>query len=405
MTGDATIFAKPSPLLEQHLQAAGIHWSSVLSVSQWHALWDSGAVPQKLQKDFQAFDAWVANDAHAGMLFLEKNSDVRRDPRKILDGVESILSVIIPYAHGHTTRGQATTEAAQTNDKATVANDFTESIARYARVPDYHKAIKKVLTQVMSDWQTEALAQGAITDSVGWRVATDSLPFLDRAHARLAGLGFIGKNTMLIRPGVGSYFFIAHVLVNAPFQIIAAQALTPPTAAHAITSLDCGECRLCIEACPTSALTADRFLNSNRCLSYLTIEHRDVIPDEFVPHLGEHLYGCDLCQDACPYNLKTLPLQTIEPFQEYHRQFSFITTAQVARMSQSEYENWFGGTAMTRAKYGGLVRNALYQLFAKKSSELKGVLDARTNDPNPLIAATVAHIRRLSRHHSDHDPQ
>lgn len=420
MNNVPALFSKPSTLLESHLIAAGIHWSSVLSVAQWHELWNSNLVPEELQRDFQAFDAWLDQGAHAGMTFLENNRDVRKDPRKILAGVESILTVIVPYATGKEVRKNSSrtshdhpleslpqpthgTNSAQIEH--TQKNDFIDKIARYARVPDYHKIIKAELNAVMEAWQRDALERNVLSAPVNWRVATDSLPFLDRAHARLAGLGFVGKNTMLIRPGVGSFFFIAQVLLDAPFQKLAASNFAPPQAAHAIADLDCGTCTKCIDACPTSALTQERFLDSNRCLSFLTIEHRGTIADEFVSHLGEHLYGCDVCQDVCPYNLKTLPLQTIARFQKYNAHFQSITAQDVARMNQADYEKWFGGTAMTRAKYGGLVRNALYNLYANNDSALDEILKDRTNDPQPLIAATVAHIEKLSTRRSGHGQQ
>lgn len=420
MTNSPTLFARPSKLLEKHLTGAGIHWASVLSVVQWHDLWNSNEVPSELQRDFQAFDSWLAQGAHAGMHFLENNSDVRRDPRKILAGVESVLSVIVPYSQGKIVRSQSTQNQSEDRLGASIhshsamksaltedtgKNNFIETIARYARVPDYHKAIKAELNKVMQQWQHDALSQGLISAPVQWRVATDSLPFLDRAHARLAGLGFVGKNTMLIRPGVGSFFFIAQVLLDAPFQKLAASNYAPPQAAHAIADLDCGTCTKCIDTCPTSALTQERFLDSNRCLSFLTIEHRGTIADEFVPHLAEHFYGCDVCQDVCPYNLKTLPLQSIQQFSRTHEQFHSLALEDVARMTQSQYEKWFGGTAMTRAKYSGLVRNALYSMYANKSAELNDILIERKDDSQPLIAATVAHIEKLNTRRSAHDPQ
>jgi epoxyqueuosine reductase len=284
-------------------------------------------------------------------------------------------------------------------------NDFIEKIARYARVTDYHKSIKAELNRVMQLWQRDALSQGTLSAPINWRVATDSLPFLDRAHARLAGLGFVGKNTMLIRPGVGSYFFIAQVLIEAPIHLLAANNLSLPTASLAMSHLDCGTCTRCIDACPTSALTREQFLDSNRCLSFLTIEHRGTIADEFIPHLGKHFYGCDVCQDVCPYNLKTLPLQSIQPFNRYNTHFETLSMEEVARMNQLQYEKWFGGTAMTRAKYGGLIRNALYNMFANNDVALNEILDARKDDPQPLIAATVAHIFELNKRRYARDPR
>lgn len=358
--------------------------------------WENGTIPAELEQDFEHLTHWLTDGAHGKMRFLETNFDVRKDPRKILQNVESIISLVIPYAEGHTTLRKNESKKSQQE------NEVLNKTARYARVSDYHRTIKKDLDSVMRQWEKDARNQALISDPVQWRVATDSLPFLDRAHARLAGLGFIGKNTMLIRPGLGSFFFIAHILTNIPFTTIASATLEKPTAASAIGDLSCGECRKCLDICPTSALKAPLYLDSNRCLSYLTIEHREILEPEFIPHLKDQFYGCDLCQDVCPYNLKTSSLQTIKSFEQSHHTLKEITLVEVARMSQTQYEKWFGGTAMTRAKYGGLVRNALYSLHASNDELIHSILDERQNDTDRLIYETVKQLRSLRTHR--HDP-
>ena len=388
-------FAKPHILLEEQLRNAGLDWASVLNTSDWQKFWEAGEAPPEFEMDFKFMDEWLKSNAHGKMHFLEKNIEVRKDPQKILKNVSCIISLIIPYAPGHSVRREKTQEA----------DDFESGIiqntARYARVPDYHRVIKKELDALMHHWQKNALAKNIIEAPVQWRVATDSLPFLDRAHARVAGLGFIGKNTMLIRPGVGSYFFVAHILVSAPFHALADTEQRKPLAAEAISELSCGNCTRCIDACPTGAIKAPMFLDATRCLSYLTIEHRETIDEEFLPHLASQFYGCDICQDVCPYNLKTIPLNTILSFRKTNKYFSEVTLKDVACMSQQNYEKWFGGTAMTRAKYGGLVRNALYALHALKDESINHILVTRKNDPDTLIAATVAQIRALNKDQSD----
>lgn len=364
----------------------------MLNISDWQQFWEADEVPTEFAMDFKFIDEWLKSNAHGTMSFLEKNMDVRKDPRKILKDVSSIISILIPYAAGFSVRRE---KAKDTDDSET---GIIQEIARYARVPDYHRVIKRELDALMNRWQRDALAKDIIQSPVQWRVATDSLPFLDRAHARVAGLGFIGKNTMLIRPGVGSYFFVAHILVSAPFYALADNEQKKPLAAGAISEVSCGTCTRCIDACPTSAIKAPMFLDATRCLSYLTIEHRETIDAEFIPHLASQFYGCDICQDVCPYNLKTLPLNTILDFRKSNKYFSEITLADVACMSQQNYEKWFGGTAMTRAKYGGLVRNALYALYALKDNSLNRILVSRKNDTDPLIAATVEQISAFNKH-------
>jgi len=388
-------FTKPHILLEEQLRNAGLDWASVLNTSDWQKFWEAGEAPTEFEMDFKFIDEWLKSNSHGTMSFLERNIDVRKDPRKILRDVSSIISIIIPYAAGHSVHRKKDQE---TDDSG---SGIIQETARYARVPDYHRVIKKELDALMHRWQRDALAKDIIQSPVQWRVATDSLPFLDRAHARVAGLGFIGKNTMLIRPGVGSYFFVAHILVSAPFIALADTEQKKPLAAGPISELSCGDCTRCIDACPTGAIKAPMFLDATRCISYLTIEHREIIDDQFIPHLASQFYGCDICQDVCPYNLKTLPLNTILSFRKSNKYFSEITLTDVACMSQQNYEKWFGGTAMTRAKYGGLVRNALYALYALKDNSLNRILVSRKNDTDPLIAATVTQISAFNKHQPD----
>jgi epoxyqueuosine reductase len=387
-------FSKPTPLLAEYLQNAGLMWASVLDVSSWEQFWEEQISPPELKPDVDFFEHWLAEGSHAKMNYLRNNLEARKDARKILANVKSIISLVIPYAEGHAVRGITN----QTNIQDT---GIINHIARYARVPDYHRSLKKELDAIIHEWQTDALSKKLIAHPLSWRVVTDSLPFLDRAHARLAGLGFVGKNTMLIRPGVGSYFFIAHILTDAGFEVLSDQSGEKPLAADAIAGLSCGECRKCLDACPTGALVEPMYLQADKCLSYITIENRELIPSEFISHLDRQFYGCDICQEVCPYNLKTTPLRTIKSFQKYHQNFLQITLEQVARMSQEDYEKWFGGTAMTRAKFNGLVRNALCALHASKNLSLAGILSDRKNDPDPLIAATVKQLLALSEHRND----
>ncbi|NBO37770.1 tRNA epoxyqueuosine(34) reductase QueG [bacterium] len=397
-------FSKPHPVLQKHLKSVGVNWSSVLDVEHWLEFWKAQEPPEELKNDLNFMADWVSAGAHGKMHFLERNHQARMDARRILESVSSILSLIIPYDTGSSVRGF---------NNASPQHQLTplvEKIARYARLPDYHKVIKKELDKVMHSWLAEAQSTGLISAPVEWRVVTDSLPFLDRAHARLAGLGFVGKNTMLIRPGVGSYFFIAHVLLSADFSTSANSEGEKPLAANAIEQLSCGDCRRCLDACPTQALSAPYYLNANKCLSYLSIEHRSTVPTEYISHFAERFYGCDICQEVCPYNFKTTPLETLKGFTQHHAGFTHQTMHDIASMTPAQYEKWFAGTAMTRAKYSGLVRNALYSLYACKDPNLQPILDSRSSDTDPLIKATVIQVLELlggalNKPQVDSDPQ
>ncbi len=390
-------FSKPHPLLLKHLNAAGIEWCSVLNVDEWQDRWTNNQLPEELANDLQFLKDWIAQDHHAGMGFLKNNMQARENSNHILPQTRSILSMIVPYATGEHIRGRTSTSGTDEIRLPSSQKSIAEKTARYARVPDYHKAIRKELEHALEHWLQDAQKMEIADENTAWRVVTDSLPFLDRAHARIARLGFIGKNTMLIRPGIGSYFFIAHVLLTTPFAAVADPSGAKPLAADAIAELSCGECRKCLDACPTQALIAPKHLDANKCLSYLSIEHRDIVGEEFIPHFSDRFYGCDICQEVCPYNFKTLPLTTIKPFQNMREVLTTLTTSQVAQMTQSEYEDWFGGTAMTRAKYAGLVRNALYSLHAEHHSDLQKILALREKDPHPLIQRTVLQLRRINK--------
>lgn len=389
--------AKPHPLLDQHLRQAGLPWSSVLSTEDWTTAWEQEIAPDELKDDLEFLAGWLADGQQAGMHFLTKNTQARRDARLILPQVSSILSVIIPYATGRATRGAVSINPSVELTPESRSDSVYSKTARYARVPDYHKAIRKELDLALRRWQADALDLGLLQQEQPWRVVTDSLPFLDRAHARIARLGFIGKNTMLIRPGVGSYFFVAHVLLSTTFSLAADPGEDKPVGADAIAELSCGDCRKCIDACPTEALIAPHRLDANKCLSYLTIEHRELVEEKYLKNFSENFYGCDICQDACPYNYKTTGLTTIRSFQTPLKSLQQVSLEDIALMTQSQYESWFGGTAMTRAKYSGLVRNAIYSLHGSGSPALKNVLDRRKDDPDALIRATVVQVSSLNK--------
>ena len=387
---------RPHPLLAKHLLDAGLEWSSVLNISQWRACFDQNEPPAEIAEDIKFLKSWLSQGHNAGMQFLSNNLQARENTNYLLPNVASALSLIIPYATGERTRGQTSSQDTTQSHPQFKENNLLHKTARYARVVDYHKAIRKQLESILQLWESDAKKAGLIGEGTNWRIVTDALPFLDRAHARIGGLGFIGKNTMLIRPGIGSYFFICHVLLTTPFETIADPAGQKPLASGAISELSCGDCTRCLDACPTQALVAPRHLDANKCLSYLSIEHRDVVPERYLRYFSERFYGCDICQEVCPYNFKTSSLTTIKSFRKNIDALIQITATEVATMTQAQYEDWFGGTAMTRAKYAGLVRNALYSLYAEKSSQLRSICESRANDPNPLVKRTVEQLLNLS---------
>lgn len=342
-----------------------------------------------LEKDIPAFNLWLSENAHADMSFLENNLAVRKDPNLILPNVKNAIIFLFPYASGHRIKNKKTKSSNENRNEDLISKDSIISgklISRYVYGKDYHKVLKKNLETIAKKIQI------FLDIPFQYRAVIDSIPFFDRAHAREASLGFIGKNTMLIRPGMGSFFFIATLLTDIPLDEIieSSQEKINP-----ISNLDCGDCRKCLEACPTNAFKKPYFLDANRCLSYLSIEHRDTVPNEFISHFKNTIYGCDICQEVCPYNIVTSDFPILKEFSEFHKPFLSLSVKEIALMDLSQYEKWFGGTAATRAKYQGLVRNALYHLNAIGSSDLNEILDKLSCSESPLILKTVEQLKGL----------
>lgn len=301
------------------------------------------------REDFERFQAWLSEKRHAELKYLENHSEVRRDPRKLLEGARSAIVVALAY---HTKEKQ--------NGPA---------IAQYALYPDYHKVLKR---------KAEKVAQ-QVLEAGSFRVTVDSAPLLERALAAKTARGFVGKNTLYIHPDYGSFLLLGEILTT--------QSFTPDSPAP--ISLDrktrqggCGPCNLCQTACPTGALDRAYSLDAARCLSYWTIEQRGTIPEEFWPWLGTYYFGCDLCQLACPYNLKARPA----PSDWKPRQYPPLE--KVAQMDQAEYEVFFGGTPLTRAKRSGLRRNALIAMAVTRHPGLQSAMDSIQEDDESVLHQT-----------------
>ncbi|RTZ91391.1 MAG: tRNA epoxyqueuosine(34) reductase QueG [Bacillota bacterium] len=265
----------------------------------------------------QHFLEWVKQRRYASMNWITKDVDRRIDPRKSLEGARSILAVNLPYS-----------------SEPAVGPDGGK-IARYATGRDYHKVMQPLLEQLCQ----------YISEQKKWRTwwTVDTSPLLERDWAELSGLGWIGKNGVVINRQIGSYFFLGTIVTDRPYQP------TPSAMNH------CGSCTACIDACPTDALVAPYTLDANQCISYWTIEHRGTLPEE--ARLHEWLFGCDICQEVCPWNSRA---GRIRP--ELHPQLQPrdlpADPEQVANMSHQEWLDHYAGTAVTRAGHEGLKRNA-----------------------------------------------
>lgn len=258
------------------------------------------------------FDSWLESGNAAGLEYMRRYGDIRRDPRLLLDGAKSILCCAFPYGQSHN------------------GSLFSD----YALGDDYHEVLRRRLTAVAS--MMESLVAGSAT-----RICVDTAPIRERYWAQQAGIGFIGLNNQLIVPGVGSKVFLAEVLWTS-----AADYGRP-------VGNDCVGCGACVRCCPGKALDGRGHIDCRKCLSYLTIEHRDELPTGL--RLNDKIYGCDICQDVCPHNR-----HTVSPLPEFLPRPAVVglTREDISAMTQEQFSAIFTHSAVKRAKLAGLQRNA-----------------------------------------------
>ena len=263
-----------------------------------------GFSPPQRPAHFDSFLSRLANRKHADMTWLERSLDVRADPSKLLEGCQTIISLAYPYP---STRHE-------TKDGYW--------IARYADPSreDYHFRLRKLGENLSG--LIQKVYPGSRT-----RVCVDSSPILEKSIAWQSGLGFIGKNTLLVIPGYGSYFFLVEILTTAPLQYPIVEPMENP----------CGACSLCVEACPTGALEKPYHLNALKCLAYLTIEHKGDISPALGPEMRKCFLGCDRCQEACPFNKGASAVNVAMP-----------SAYEILLMGEEDFEKKFGKTSLAR---------------------------------------------------------
>ena len=274
--------------------------------------------------DFEHFERWLTA-GHAGkMHYMHDRADAYRHPRHVLEGVKSVLMLGLNYRSiepDTTRRGQG-------------------RISRYAWGPDYHDPIREKL-HALADFHRHLVPEART------RGIVDTAPLLERAFARRAGLGWIGKNTMLINRQLGSWFFLAALLTT---EELAPDA--PEAEDH------CKGCRKCLDACPTGALVDAYQLDARKCISYLTIELRESIPMELRPQLGDRVFGCDACQDACPHNRRfEVDSAAADTFQPTQGMYPMVLTDLFA-LDEADWRRCFHKTPLARCGRRGLLRNA-----------------------------------------------
>lgn len=298
-----------------------------------------------------AFAAWLDAGYAGGMGYLERGRAKRLDPRRVLPGARSVVAVALNYHQGEPAGAEG-----------------WRSVARYAWGRDYHDVMTPRLEALL------AFLREAAGPDVEGKVYVDTGPVLERDLAARAGLGWIGKNTLLLHQKLGSWFFVGVLLTTADLDW---DEQLPDR---------CGICRACLDVCPTQAFPAPYVLDARRCIAYLTIEHKGPIPEELREPMGEWVFGCDLCQTVCPWNRKApitrepafLPAEPLPPL------------SSLLEMTEGEFEAQFGGTPLTRPKRRGLLRNAAVALGNRRDSAAVPALTRALSDPESLVREHAA---------------
>lgn len=295
-----------------------------------------GIAPAVPPPHYQSYLHWLAGGMHGEMQYMLRHKHLRAHPENLLPGVRSILVAAINYARG-----------------PLAARPGHGRIAAYAWGRDYHKVLRAKLRRV-SRWLE------ARRPDVRTRICVDSAPLMERDYAVLAGIGWFGKNSCIINTHRGSYFLLGCLLSTLD--------LPPDAAAEG----GCGTCRLCLDACPTGAIVSSGVVDARRCISYLTIEKRGPFPDQLQPLMQDWVFGCDVCQDVCPFNhpRENSPARGAPAYdpEMSARVDPSPSLEEIVQLTEAEFSRRYAGTAIMRAKHEGLVRNARVALENDKGA-------------------------------------
>lgn len=279
-----------------------------------------GIVPAVfLEKEYTRFGSWIKQGFQAGMNYLERNSEKRADPGKLVENAKSVIVVLMRYA------------------SIPAFENKSPKFSRYALGRDYHLVLKEKLHELLDFIEEEV-------PGTRGRVFVDSAPVMERSLAVRAGLGWIGRNSMLINRNLGSYTFIGEIITDLETEYD-----EPFGTSH------CGSCSRCIDSCPTGAILPDRSIDSNKCISYVTIEHRGPITELFRNKMNGWVFGCDICQEVCPWNSK--PGSPVNPQFEPKPEFINYTPAMWRELDKGAFDEIFKDSPLLRTGYKGFKRN------------------------------------------------
>lgn len=339
-----------------------------------------GIAPAGVAPHAGEYAAWISSGMMGEMAYMARDPERRSDPRRVLPNAQSVIVVGLNYY------------TIDLPDE--VKNDPSRGlIARYAWGVDYHDVMTPRLEE-LARYVHEQSGENATT-----RVYVDTGPVLERDWALAAGLGFIGKNTCLINPRLGSWWFLGVIITDVALHGVealagsaSALADNPAKASAPNKGVGCGTCTRCLTACPTNAFPAPHILDARKCISYLTIELKGSIPIELRPLLGNHIFGCDICQDVCPWPTRfAVPTKERSFFPAQWPPAIDIDRAapkliDLAQLSEEAFKQRFAGTPILRTKRRGLLRNVAVALGNWGSSEAREALEMLAHDPAPIIA-------------------
>lgn len=280
-----------------------------------------------LEEEAPRLEAWLRQGQHGAMRYMENHFDKRLDPTKLVEGAQSVITLLYNYC-----------------PEQDLAKNGSYKIAKYAYGEDYHFVIKRKLRELLE------YMQDTIGDVHG-RAFVDSAPVMERAWAERSGTGWIGKNSLLLNKQRGSFFFLAELIVDVEL------AYDGPVPDY------CGSCTRCLDACPTEAITEPYVVDGSRCISYFTIELREAIPESMQGKFADWIFGCDICQDVCPWNRHAQPHQ--EPAFTPHPDLEGMTRKDWQEITDEVFRKVFRKSAVKRTKLSGLRRNI--EFVAKKS--------------------------------------
>jgi len=271
-----------------------------------------------LEEEAPRLEQWLNNNMNGEMSYMANHFDKRLDPRKLVEGSKSVISLLLNYYPEETQR------------------EDSYKISKYAYGHDYHHVIKTKLRQ-LQEFISEEIGE------VNGRAFVDSAPVLDKAWAAKSGLGWIGKHSNLLTQKVGSFYFIAELIVDIELEYD-----------HAVTD-HCGTCTACIDACPTEAIVDPYVVDGSKCISYFTIELKNELPNEMKGSFDDWMFGCDVCQDVCPWNRFSKPHN--EPLFNPHPELLNMTKKDWEEITEDVFRKVFQKSAVKRTKYGGFTRN------------------------------------------------